>query len=145
MKNPFGIKNLADPISIREAASKNYVDIAFKNPSILKKVKMLTSMLKKLENLKFVKINCQPAVDSHLTPKTYDDNATDETFIVGNNQDNDFNSYNLPNINSITMNTQAVNDNHVNTESHVDQFHQENERIRREVGLNFHNESNDLV
>ena len=30
------IKNLLDPISIREAASKNYVDNLFNDPSILK-------------------------------------------------------------------------------------------------------------
>ena len=43
------------------------------------------------------------------------------------------------------MNTQAVNDNEVITKAYVDQFHQENERSRRDVGLEFYNESNDLV
>ena len=37
LKNPFKIKNLPDPISIREAASKNYVDNLFNDPSIVKK------------------------------------------------------------------------------------------------------------
>ena len=36
-ENQFRIKNLPDPISIREAASKNYVDNKFNDPSILKK------------------------------------------------------------------------------------------------------------
>ena len=35
-KNQFRIKNLPDPISIREATSKNYVDNLFNDPSILK-------------------------------------------------------------------------------------------------------------
>ena len=43
------------------------------------------------------------------------------------------------------MNTQAVNDNQVITKAYVDQFHQENERSRRDVGLDFYDESNDLV
>ena len=43
------------------------------------------------------------------------------------------------------MNTQAVNDNQVITKAYGDQFHQENERSRRDVGLDFYNESNDLV
>ena len=73
------------------------------------------------------------------------DNAIDETSLVRNNQGNDFNNNNLTNINSITLNTQAVNDNEVNTKAYVDQFHQENERSRRDVGLDFYNESNDLV
>ena len=62
-----------------------------------------------------------------------------------NNKDNDFGNYNLTNINSITLNKQAENDNEVITKAYVDQFHQENERSRRDVGLDFYNESSDLV
>ena len=36
LKNQFRIKNLINPISIREAASKNYVDNLFNDPSIVK-------------------------------------------------------------------------------------------------------------
>ena len=75
----------------------------------------------------------------------YVDNALDESSLVRNNQHNDFNNKNLTNIYSITLNTQAVNDNNVITKAYVDQFQQENERSRRDVGLNFYDESNDLV
>ena len=98
LKNQYRIKNLPDPVSIREAASKNFVD-----------------------------------------------NSIDEVSLVRNNKDNDFGNYNLTNINSITLNKQAEKDNQVITKAYVDQFHQENERSRRDVGLNFYNESNDLV
>ena len=37
LKSQFKIKNLPDLISIREAASKNYVDNMFNDPSIVKK------------------------------------------------------------------------------------------------------------
>ena len=37
LKNQFRIKNLPDPISIREAAPKKYVDNLFNDPSIVKK------------------------------------------------------------------------------------------------------------
>ena len=97
-KNQFRIKNLPDPISIREAASKLYVDSEIDQPSL-----------------------------------------------VRNNQDNDFNNNNLTNIKSITLNTQAVNDNEVITKAYVDQFHQEIERSRRYLGIDFYNESNELV
>ena len=38
-----------------------------------------------------------------------------------------------------------VNDNQVITKSYVDQFHQENERSRQDVGLDFYDESSFLV
>ena len=75
----------------------------------------------------------------------YVDASINESSLVRNNKDNDFNNNNLTNINSITLNTQAVNDNQVITKAYVDQFHQENERSRRDLGIDFYNESNDLV
>ena len=48
-------------------------------------------------------------------------------------------------INSITLNKQAENDNEVITKAYFDQFHQENERSRRDVGLDFYDESSDFV
>ena len=67
--------------------------------------------------------------------------------VFGNSskQDNDFGNYNLTNINSITLNKQAENDNEVITKAYVDQFHQENERSRRDLGIDFYDESSDLV
>ena len=69
----------------------------------------------------------------------------DESSLLRNNQDNDFNNYNLTNINSITLNKQAEYDNDVITKAYVDQFHQENERSRRDLGIDFYDGSNDLV
>ena len=80
-----------------------------------------------------------------MTAKLYVDTQIDQSSVVRNNQDNDFSNYNLTNINSITLNKQAENDNEVITKEYVDQFHQENERSRRDLGIDFYNESNDLV
>ena len=66
--------------------------------------------------------------------KNYIDNAIDKSSLVTNNKDNNFGNYNLTNINSITLNKQAENDNEVITKAYVDQFHQENERSRRDLG-----------
>ena len=77
--------------------------------------------------------------------KNYVDNSVDETSLVRNNRDNDFGNYNLTNINCIILNKQAQNDNEVITKAYVDQFHQENEQSRRDLGLDFYNESSDLV
>ena len=90
-------------------------------------------------------MNQWPQIDSHLAPKLYVDNGTDEPSLVKNNQDNDFNNHNLTNKNSITLNIQAENDNQVITKVYVDQFHQKNERSRRDLGIDFFDESNDLV
>ena len=98
LKNQYKIKNLPDPTNLQDACSKNYVD-----------------------------------------------NAINEVSLVRNNRDNDFGNYNLTNITSITLNKQAENDNEVITKAYVDQFHQENERSRRDLGIDFYNESSDLV
>ena len=90
-------------------------------------------------------VNQLPQIDSHLTAKLYVDNSIDEVSLVRNNKDNDFGNYNLTNINSITLNKQAENDNEVIPKAYVDQFHQENEQSRRDVGLDFYNDSNDSV
>ena len=145
LKNQFRIKNLPDPISIREAASKNYVDNLFNDTSIVKNNAHIDLNDRNITNARFIQVNQLPQIDSHLTPRLYVDNAVDESSLVRNNQDNDFNNNNLTNINSITLNKQAENDNEVITKAYVDQFHQENERSRRDLGIDFYNESNDIV
>ena len=145
LKGQYRIKNLPDPISIREPALKHYVDNLFNDPSIIKNTSHIDLNDRNITNARFIQVNQLPQIDSHLTAKLYVDNNIDEPSLVRNNKDNDFGNYNLTNINSITLNTQAVNDNEVITKAYVDQFHQENERSRRDVGLDFYDESNDLV
>ena len=145
LKNQFRIKNLPDPILVQEAASKNYVDNEFNDPSILKNTEHFDLNDRNITNVRFLQVNQWPQIDSHLTPKLYVDTEIDQSSLVRNNQDNDFNNKNLTNINSITLNNQAVNDNQVITKAYVDQFHQENERSRRDVGLDFYDESSTLV
>ena len=145
LKNQYRIKNLPDPISIREATLKNYVDNKFNGPSIVKNTAHIDLNDRNITNARCVKVNQWPQIDSHLTPKLFDDNSTDESSLVRNNQDNDFNNNNLTNINSITLISQAVNNNQVITSGYVDQFQNDNERIRRDLGLNFYDKSNDLV
>ena len=98
-----------------------------------------------ITNARFIQVIQWPQIDSHLTPKLYVDTEIDQSSLVGNNQDNDFNNINLTNMNSITLNTEALNDIQVLTKAYVDQFHQEKERSRRDVGLSFYNEEADLV
>ena len=117
----------------------------FNDPSIVKNDAHIDLNDRNITNARFIQVNQLPQINSHLTAKLYLDNRIDEPSLVRNNQDNDFNNNNLTNINSITLNTQAVNDNQVITKAYVDQFHQENERTRRDLGIDFYDESSDKV
>ena len=145
LKNQFRIKNLPDPISIREPTPKHYDDNIFNDPSIVKNTEHIDLNDRDITNARFIQDNQWPQIYSHLTPKLYVDNAIDELSLVRNNKDNDFVNYNLTNVNSITLNTQAVNNNQVITKAYVDQFHQKNERSRRDLGIDFYDESSDIV
>ena len=73
MKNQFRIKNLPDPISIREAVSKNNVDSKFNDPSIIKNTSHID--LNDITNARFIQVNQLPQIHSHLTAKLYVDNT----------------------------------------------------------------------
>ena len=75
LKNQFRIKNLPDPISIREPASKNYVDILFNDTSIVKNNAHIDLNDRNITNARFIQVNQLPQIDSHLTAKLYVDNA----------------------------------------------------------------------
>ena len=145
MKNQFKIKNLPCPQKNSDAVCEFYIDNLFNDSSILKNTEHKDLNDRILTNARFIQVNHWPQIDSHLTAKLYVDKSIDEPSLVTTNQDNDFNNHNLSNINSITSNTQAVNDNEILTKAYVDQFHQENERSRRDLGLSFFNEGVDLV
>ena len=100
---------------------------------------------RKITNARFIQVNQLPQIDSHSTAKLYVDNSIDDSSLVRNKQDIDFNNNNLTNINGITLNTQAVNDNQVITKAFVDQIHRENEQSRRDLGKDFYDETSDFV
>ena len=145
LKNQFRFKNLPDPISIREAASQNYFDILFSNPSIIKNIAHKDLNDRNITNARFIQVNQHSQIDSQLRAKLYVVNSIDEPTLNRNTQENDFNNYNLTNINSITLNKQAENDNEVITKAYVDQFHNDNEKTGRDLGLSFYNDEVDLA
>ena len=87
LKNRYRIKNLPDPISIREAASKIIVDNLFNNSSIVKNNAHIDLGDRNITNARFIQVNQMYQIDSHLTRKLYVDNAVDESSLVRNNQD----------------------------------------------------------
>ena len=66
---------------------------------------MLTVIIKNLDNLRFVEVNSLPAINQQATPKQYVDDAIDKKSLIRNNQDNEFNNFNLININIIALYT----------------------------------------
>ena len=145
LKNQFRIKHLPNPISIRETASEIYFGNLFNDPSIEKNNAHIDLNDRNITNARFIQFIQLPQIDSHLTAKLYVDNAIDESSSLRNNQDNDFNNYKLTIVNSITLKTQEENDSEVITKAYVDQFHQEIERSRRNLVINFYDKPNDFV
>ena len=77
LKNQFRVKNLTDPISIREAASKIYVDIIFNDPSVIKSNNRHPHIDMKYQNIINVGIkdvNSWPEWGNQVTSKLYVDN-----------------------------------------------------------------------
>ena len=73
LKGQYRIKNLPDPISIREPASKNYVDNLFNDSSIVKNNAHIDLNDRNITNARFIQVNQLPQIDSHLTAKLYVD------------------------------------------------------------------------
>ena len=67
LKNQFRIKNLPDPISIREACGTNYVDILFNDPNVLKNTVHIDLNDRNITNARFIQVNQLLQIDSHLT------------------------------------------------------------------------------
>ena len=144
-KNQYRSKNLPGPINIREAVSKNHFDNKFNDPSKIANTAHIDLNDKNITDVRFIQIIQWPQTDSHLTAKLYVVVSIDEASLVRINKDNDFNYFNVTNMNIITLNTQAVTDNQVITKAYVDQFRQEFERSRQDLRIDFYNESSDLL
>ena len=82
LKNQYRNKNLPDLISIREAASKNYVDNLFNDSSIVKNTEHIDLNDRNITNARFIQVNQLPQIDSHLTAKLYVDNAIDQSSLL---------------------------------------------------------------
>ena len=130
LKNQYRIKNLPDPLSKREAASKNYVDNLFNDSTIVKNNAHIDLNDRNITNARFIQVNQLLQIDSHLTAKLYVDTQIDQSSIVRNNKDNDFNDYKLTNIYSITINNNPTDNNHVTNKKYIDNQLDKNTLVR---------------
>ena len=138
LKDQFRIKNLIDPINLYDACNKNYVDNIFKND--------IDFNDNKLTNINSITLNNQPINDNEVVTKSYvdqfhNDNGrtrrdlgidfyNESNILVKNNQDNDLNDNKLTNINSITINNNPSDDNHVCNKKYVDDEIDKNTIVR---------------
>ena len=136
-------------MSIREATSKNYVDNLFKDPSIVRNDALIDLNDRNITNARFIQVNQLPQIDSHLTAKLYVDNtisnSVDESSLLRLDPNE---KLDLDNQKSITLNsnlTDPMTIIELPTKAYIDSLHEENERSRRDLGIDFYNESNDLV
>ena len=81
LRNQNRIKTQPDPVSIRKPTSKNYVDILFSDPSILKNTSHINLNDTNITNARFIQVNQWPQIDSLLTTKCYVDNSIHGTII----------------------------------------------------------------
>ena len=75
LKIQFRNKSLLDPINIKEAASRKYVDNKFNDPSIIKNTAHVEFADKNQHNVRSIEVNSFPTLEEHLTPKIYVDQA----------------------------------------------------------------------
>ena len=128
---------LTSPKTIIEVPTKNYVINKFNDPSIIENAHHVDFNDKNLDSVRWIEVNKMPAVEEHLTPKLYVDNAIHE--IIGyvnglheinrnrrdlssvfNDQDNEFDNNKLTNLYSVTVNRNPTSDNEVSNKKYVE-------------------------
>ena len=137
------------PKTILKIPTKNYVDHKFNDSSIIKNTDHVDFNDKILDNVHSIKINSYPTLDEQLTPKFYVDNfvldCVDEGSLLRLDPKGKIHYGKLDSIflnSSITSPRTIIE---LPTKSYVDSLHGENERSRRDLGLDFYDESSTLV
>ena len=140
---------LTSPKTILEIPTKNYVDNKFNDSSIIKNTDHVDFNDKILVNVHSINVNSYPTLDEQLTPKFYVDhfvlNCVDEESLVRLDPKG---KIHYGKLDSIFVNTSVTSPRTIielPTKSYVDSLHRENERSRRDLGLDFYDESSTLV
>ena len=141
---------LTSPKTILEIPTKNYVDNKFNDSKIIKNTDHVDFNDKILDNVHSIKVNSYPTLDEHLTPKFYVDNfvydRVDEASLL--RLDPKERLYLYGKLDSIFPNSSVTSLRTIielPTKSYVVSLHGENERSRRDLGLDFYDESSTFV
>ena len=131
------IFTLTSPKTIIEIPTKNFVVHKFSDPSMIKNTDHVDLNDKNLDNVRYVKVNNMTAVEEHLTPKIYVDNAISdiisyvndlheinknrrELSSVFNDQDNEVDNNKLTNLDSNVVNRDPSSDNELANKIYID-------------------------
>ena len=136
---------LTTPKTILEIPTKNYVDNKFNDSSIIRNVDNVDFNDKDIDNVEWIKVNKWPRDAEHLTPKLYVDNTIHESSLLRLHRDE---KLNLDKQDSILLDSVLIPPGtmrEIPFKSYVDSLHGENERSRRDLGLDFYDESSTLV
>ena len=140
---------LTSPKTILEIPTKNYVDNKFNDSSIIKNTDHVDFNDKILDNVHSIKVNSYPTLDAQLTPKFYVDHfvldCVDEASLLRLDPKG---KIHYGKLDSIFVNTSVKSPRTIiklPTKSYVDSLHGESERSRRDLGLDFYDESSTLV
>ena len=140
---------ITSPKTILEIPTKNYVDSKFNDSSIIKNTDHVDFNDKILDNVNSIKVNSYPTLNEQLTPKFYVDN-----FVLDNVREESLlrvdpkSDIHFGKLDSIFVNTPITSPRTIielPTRSYVDSLHEGNERSRRDLGLDFYDESSTLV
>ena len=143
------ISTLTSPKTKLEIPTKNYVDSKLNDPSIIKNTDHVDFNDKILDNVHSIKVNYYPTLDEQLTPKFYVDN-----FVLNNVAEESLlrldpkSDIHHGKLDSIFVNSPITSPRTIielPTKSFVDSLHEGNERSRRDLGLDFYDESSTLV
>ena len=140
---------LTSPKTILQIPTKNYVDHKFNDSSIIKNTDHVDFNDKILDKVHSIKVNSYPTLDEQLTPKFYADNfvydRVDEASLLRLDPKGMIHHGKLDSIFLNSSTTSPRNLIELPTKSYVDSLHEENERSRRDLGLDFYDESSTLV
>ena len=147
LKSQLRIKNLPDPISIREAALKNYVDNDFNDPSTIKNTDHVDFNDKNLDNVHSIKVNSFPTLEEQLTAKIYVDQAisdsVDESSLLRLDPDEKLEERNFIVLNSSLTITKTVTK--LPTKSYVDITLSDPSVVRNNAHVDFKDKNLDNI
>ena len=104
----------------QEAASKTYVDNKFDDPRTKKNTAHFDLKDKNFDNARSLKIKGLPAVSLQVTSKLNVDNAMDDTTLVRNDKNNDFELLPSINVSHISFVSEPIGDSRFTTKVFVD-------------------------